>query len=682
MNISNLSSGNGNNTIDDIDDMFSDEDGEYIKNMFKQKTSELESLSEASTSDSISKILAAIAFNDLTDERLARLEMLLKRRLKECRQRMSDFIVNDMYKVKVQGKEKPFQYSKCGMPYFKDKYGWGAPSNSDTSLMKQGNMFDHYKCTPTSWTNADKNLFICHMKDITSKLKQKELSKKTKNTKLHATVIEREYKTDSMDLSDLSINKEYDWEDIANKLEYKHSAQEYKSMWKLCLSPLNNNSEWTEIEQTMLKTIAFKYKEQDWDKIAKDLGTKRTGYQCFVYYVTNFINSSNTRKWHEDESKFLDRIVRLCTDSDGASWPRIAACMANGTAKEVYTRLRRNKVVIKGRFMPEEDEVLLTCIKLFGRNYTLISKYLERSESQIRKRYQLLMQNQSIEWTIAEDKVILQLYNEGFDMDSKELKYYFPGRNLPDIRKRVTTIVKWLKTGNFIDVTIAPRRRKTPLIRGSKPADSLVTALQKLNEKLKTQIAEENTKVIFTNNDTHIMKFIIEEMFEETIPNENTVSLNVPEKNVSNNVQIFQIVLKVKLDKTKIDTSLYSQYYNENVKIIITQNKIRSYSKKNKDTNVESGYNQSLMPNVWGQKIETESKFVLPPNYNTLLGCKTLLYSFHNCVTNCNKSIHNLRKNNIILDGQYNILNKRLKLLFLWPLRLSNTSHTTIKINN
>lgn len=280
-------------------------------------------------------------------------------------------------------KADTFRYFSVGKPYFKDKNLNNPPDNEDTLIMKQYQMYDFSNVMAVSgWTVGDKNrllkVLLAMSKDIIKKKLQVELSDlqrlkcKTKANNCKINYIKKELTTiNNKKLEDLDLPTfaEFDWEDIALKLDKRHSPREYKAIWELFFHPRVNKSAWGHKEHQDLQKIAAEHNMQDWEAIAKELNTGRTGYQCFVYFRTNVNHAACGRKWTQSEISYLRRVIDLYKEDSYIPWGKVAASMQNRTKIQCYNKHMRLIEERKGRFLPEEDAVILNFINGYGKDF-------------------------------------------------------------------------------------------------------------------------------------------------------------------------------------------------------------------------------------------------------------------------------------------------------------------------
>lgn len=679
-----------------------DEEDEEPNESMSQLTSYRSSSTIASKSSSLINALdTAIANNKLLDEKQHQLEKVLCVRLRECRQKLQA----------IQGtlsqqeeRSEIFRYISCGRPYFKDRMNFPAPDNEDAKMAKS-QMYDFsLVISVPGWTVRDKSQLITMIHKMSINIRKNELYSRIKalkrknklkpSKKLQNEIAALKKEVDLVAEKPLSqialpINEEYDWDIVANRLNRRHTAQEYQSLWKLFFHPSINKNSWLKEEHKALQKIASENNQQDWDDIAKKLGTGRTGYQCFVYYRTNMTNSFTGKKWTNEEITYLKRLIDYFKEDSYIPWGKIAAAMENRTKIQIYNKYLRLIEQRKGRFLPEEDSVILNCVARFGTNFRRMTSYLPgRSMVQIRARHQVLSKMRiSTVWTVEDDKKLLQIMsNQDSSMNFSTATQYFPGRNRIKIRSRYVTLLKWMKKYPNLDIEHAPRRGARRLNHG-KASENLTEAVENLKNILNTEVATKSKKkkICLDSSTTEIEDAIIATIVNELVKQFETKKSPVENEQIvlghdhvvskehfnMTNLRKCLLFLNANLNKAAYDTSKYSEEYpdlgsNEKDVSLV---KVKSYSRKNTVRTIKIDDS----PNIWGDPPLTLRNYVFPPHYATITGCRALLAHVCAAAPYCESvNLHVLVRRNPILKEQLDQVLERFYLLFTWPMLLSN----------
>ncbi|XP_030034612.2 snRNA-activating protein complex subunit 4 [Manduca sexta] len=646
--------------------------------------------------EQLAKIDIAIAFNKETDEKLRRLEHILTNRLAECQKKLKT--LSD--KGTSNERHESFRYFYCGKPYFKDKYNFPAPDNEDTIIMAKSQMYDFSQVgSVPGWTVRDKSQFIAELHKMSQKIRKDELHAKMSQLR-RENKIKKDKKIDTLiagisreicKLKDKQLNeialpldREYDWETLANRLNRRHIPQEYESLWKLFFHPSVNKNAWTKTEHVTLQKIATDNNLQDWDDIAQKLGTGRTGYQCFVYYRTNMTNQFNGKKWSQEEIEYLRRLVDYYKEDNYIPWGKVAASMENRTKIQIYNKYTRLIGHRKGRFLPEEDAVILNSAAKFGENFQKMLAFLPgRSIIQIRNRYQTLTKvTVSMVWTEAEDRKLLQLMaNQDSNVTFSSISHFFPGKDRIHIRSRYMTLLKWMRRNPNMDLAHAPRRAARRLTHG-KPTENLNKAVENLKTRMETVVnMKKSSKLTEDSPEAHIDDAIVATLYNELIKEmehkqceetEKQMQPEIPGANINiTNLRKVLIFLNADLDKDTYIASAYSENYpGLDASEDKTLCKLKSYSKNNNTSNLQN----AAAPDVWGNNSLGTINTVLPPHYATITGCRALMAITNgsNKLSEDGVHIHVLLKRNPTLRVQFNLLMERFHTLFIWPMLLSN----------
>ncbi|XP_066591049.1 uncharacterized protein Pbp95 [Prorops nasuta] len=351
----------------------------------------------------------------------------------------------------------------AGMPYFKDKYCFKAPHNDDVKLKAARGELQIFNIRKLyRWTNNDRNILqkaICE--ESISKLLQAE-DKDERNDKLitarmktvtSSSILPTNFKEMIGPLG----SKEFDWLKISiTDFSGKHSPEECRVLWNIYLHPDINKSKWSDGEDNKLNKIAKKHNFQDWDKIAKQLNTNRSGYQCFVRYNTNrnVLNETSGTWTMEEDEKLLSLIDQLRI-GDFIPWGEVASYMPCRTKHQVYFRWMYSIAphLKKGRFTKEEDEILLNAVAKYGTNFAEISVSLmpNRSTVQLSDHYQNLNAKKTgcnNIWTKNEDKDLFKLRKE-LGRNWTTIAKHFASKTRTQVRHRYSALLKMFENRSF-----------------------------------------------------------------------------------------------------------------------------------------------------------------------------------------------------------------------------------------
>lgn len=230
----------------------------------------------------------------------------------------------------------------AGMPYFKDKEYFPPQRNEDTKTkIRNGELRLTELQRIQRWNQMDKSNLLKAIKHevLSTSLKRDQPDTEdsiTKTSQLPSDVKEAIGSLGSM---------KFDWMKIANNMpERKHNAEECEVMWNVFLHPQINKKKWTPKEDKNLNRIVEEYEFEDWNAIARELGTERSGYQCFVRYNTNnWKNLMKGQSWSPVDDENLVHLVTRLKIGDFIPWGYIARCMNSWTKQQVLLRTSYNK---------------------------------------------------------------------------------------------------------------------------------------------------------------------------------------------------------------------------------------------------------------------------------------------------------------------------------------------------
>lgn len=328
----------------------------------------------------------------------------------------------------------------CQFPYFKDSEGYSHSCNEDT--IKRGrfsylNLCDIRKTT--LWSTVEEEVVKNFVRE---EEKKKWLQTLERCGMLHMTNVEE------MSLSDLVELRvvDYDWLKLSvGELKSVHTAHECKAVWINCLHPQINQTKWTVEENNELKKLAVLRNEQDWDKVALDLRTKRSSFQCVIQFYSR-LDREATREWSDHEIELLKKAVSVFCFFNFIPWNKVKCFFDDRSLKEVFFKWTLLNSLGKPRtFSLEEDIVLVAGMRMFGDEISQIFQYLpDRSTRQIRERISVLMGRQfpKKQWTESEDNLLCELVEKYGFGNWLKISLHLVNRDPSTIRQRFNTLQK------------------------------------------------------------------------------------------------------------------------------------------------------------------------------------------------------------------------------------------------
>ncbi|KAJ6255613.1 hypothetical protein M0813_11173 [Anaeramoeba flamelloides] len=147
--------------------------------------------------------------------------------------------------------------------------------------------------------------------------------------------------------------------------------------------------------------------------------------------------------WSEHEDNKLEEIVK---QYKGKNWSCVASYFKNKDATQCLHRWQKvlNPKVKKGRWSKEEDQKFNKYFKKYGENWSTIAKKMRhRTSKQCRERWKNVLDPnlQRTPWTIEEDKIILEKYEELGPKWSK-IKKFLTGRSDNQIKNHFNCKLK------------------------------------------------------------------------------------------------------------------------------------------------------------------------------------------------------------------------------------------------
>ncbi|RZF43885.1 hypothetical protein LSTR_LSTR007221, partial [Laodelphax striatellus] len=243
-------------------------------------------------------------------------------------------------------------------------------------------------------------------------------------------------------MSEANIDDDCDWKIIStNTFSLSRSASECQGYFKMILDPTLNHEGWTKQENDKLVLLADKYSGQDWDAIATELGTNRSAYQCCSHFERNF--DKNIRvigKWSKEEDDKLIYAVKTFRAGNQIPWEKISYFMATRSVQQIRSHWTETLAphLKKGRFSPEEDELLLRAVEKYGLSFrSAAALFPNRTAVQIKGRYIRKMENAKTKgrWSLEEDKTLLKLVDEIGVGKWKKISEHFTTRTRTQVRQ-------------------------------------------------------------------------------------------------------------------------------------------------------------------------------------------------------------------------------------------------------
>ncbi|XP_067002331.2 snRNA-activating protein complex subunit 4 [Anabrus simplex] len=449
---------------------------------------------EVEVMDELSLLRHCIRQNEAVQELLNKQEITLVYLIEECKKEQL-YIANKLENFGEGEESSDVKYVKklscCsvfGVPYFKDETLYPSPVNEDYINRQSLGYFDPYDLPRLRlWKDKDKRV----VEESIKRFEKGKLLKENKNTQrlLEENISNCSDDKQKQELTDLLVETvqigecimnysleilvgnrrdEYDWMKISTvDLKGCHTPEECRSIWFNYLHPSVNRKRWTKCEDEKLRKIAKLFGYQEWEKIAKELGTGRSGYQCLCHYQMRLNESMKKCKWTDEESENLCKLVNNFQVGDYIPWAKVTYYMDGRTKNQVYSHwcYVANPDIKKGKFTKEEDIVIVAGARNFGLDFSRIARLLpNRTSIQVRQRFNTLLHAQRCPppWTSEDDVLILELVSKYGEGHWKEIAEHFPFRTNYQVRFRYGTIKSWFQRNpGCVKPSVNSRKAKT-----------------------------------------------------------------------------------------------------------------------------------------------------------------------------------------------------------------------------
>lgn len=425
------------------------------------------------------KIEEAMQINlKMREELLALEKNLMQKHRESCdrkQEQTKELSLNDMAKMKFFTLPSERFFDKFRSPYFKFN-GSAAPLNIESDKLSTTSL--PFQVELDEWNSSNVNSVALAVRkyllieSVTKKQpgNDKPISKsffksrefiKLKQTLLYDLVKDRD-------------DGSMDWNEIINYVRKPATAKECRQLWSLHIRP--SLRDWSETEQAKMLEIAKAHNLQDWDVIAKELNTDRTGYECFYHHQNTITLDCNDGKWSKEEESHLNNVIEKVKIGDYISWDKVSYFLDSKFVEQIYAKWHGFQAphITRGHFTEREDRILLGMIHKFGADMKSVAAILKnRSMAQLTARYKdHLLPQISLkvgEWTFEEDEKLLNLVEEHGETKWAVIAKHFKTRSRVQIRHRYKLLKQKITENPDINLkSIYRPKRPTSKKRASK----------------------------------------------------------------------------------------------------------------------------------------------------------------------------------------------------------------------
>ncbi|XP_033271164.1 snRNA-activating protein complex subunit 4 isoform X1 [Orcinus orca] len=408
-----------------------------------------------------------MVYQEVIREKLAEVSLLLAQNREQQEEVMWELVGCKGSRVKDSKTLPSSLYMGHFMkPYFKDKVtGVGPPANEDTRERAAQGIKAFEELLVTKWKTWEKALLRKSVvSDRLQRLLQPKLLKleylqqkqSSSTSEAERQILEKQAREAEKEVRDINQLPEesllgnrlddHDWEKISNvnvrvhsvgwfpglsllarlsppspahrplRLQFEGSrgAQEIRSFWQNLEHPAINKQEWSARELGQLQAIAAAHGHLHWQKIADELGTCRSAFQCLQKYQQHS-PALKRREWTEEEDRVLTQLVQEMRVGSHIPYRRIVYYMEGRDSMQLIYRWTKSldPSLKKGLWAPEEDAKLLRAVAKYGEQgwFKIREEVPGRSDAQCRDRYlrRLHFGLKKGRWNSKEEEKLIEL---------------------------------------------------------------------------------------------------------------------------------------------------------------------------------------------------------------------------------------------------------------------------------
>ncbi|XP_024618168.1 snRNA-activating protein complex subunit 4 isoform X1 [Neophocaena asiaeorientalis asiaeorientalis] len=377
-----------------------------------------------------------MVYQEVIREKLAEVSLLLARNREQQEEVMWELVGCKGSRVKDSRTLPSSLYMGHFMkPYFKDKVtGVGPPANEDTRERAAQGIKGFEELLVTKWKTWEKVLLRKSVvSDRLQRLLQPKLLKleylqqkqSSSTSEAERQILEKQAREAEKEVRDINQLPEesllgnrlddHDWEKISNvSFEGSRGAQEIRSFWQNLEHPAINKQEWSAHELGQLQAIAAAHGHLHWQRIADELGTGRSAFQCLQTYQQHS-PALKRKEWTEEEDRVLSQLVQEMRVGSHIPYRRIVYYMEGRDSMQLIYRWTKSldPSLKKGLWAPEEDAKLLRAVAKYGEQgwFKIREEVPGRSDAQCRDRYlrRLHFGLKKGRWNSKEEEKLIEL---------------------------------------------------------------------------------------------------------------------------------------------------------------------------------------------------------------------------------------------------------------------------------
>ncbi|XP_069328276.1 snRNA-activating protein complex subunit 4 [Eulemur rufifrons] len=377
-----------------------------------------------------------MVYQEVIREKLAEVSLLLTQNREQQEEIMWDLAGPKGPKVK-DSKSLPLNVyiGHFMKPYFKDRVtGVGPPANEETREKAAQGIKAFEELLVTKWKHWEKALLRKSVvSDRLQRLLQPKLLKleylQQKQSRLSSEperqALDKQIREAEKEIQDINQLPEeallgnrldnHDWEKISKvNFEGGRGAEEIRKFWQNSEHPSINKQEWSGEEVERLKAIAASHGHLEWQKVAEELGTRRSAFQCLQTFQRHN-TALRRREWTEEEDRMLTQLVQEMRVGSHIPYRRIVYYMEGRDSMQLIYRWTKSldPNLKKGFWAPEEDAKLLQAVAKYGEQdwFKIREEVPGRSDAQCRDRYlrRLHFSLKKGRWNLKEEEQLLEL---------------------------------------------------------------------------------------------------------------------------------------------------------------------------------------------------------------------------------------------------------------------------------